>query len=252
MNSLSSAAILNRRKGSVAAADDPPMPEDSLEWATVSSSTTKVLAGIKTVSYDEDTRNLFATHKGGGVLLWSWKAGKFDTFLEADKDKNDMIHAVLCVGNFLWVSMGKGKIVIYDVETLKTVTKVVAHTAEVFCMVKIRGSGSAAKVLTGSIDFVVKIWDEDAMLVSHSSHHHGAVLCAIQVRDPTASGDGNPQIWTGSNDGTVFKWIDDNSDGKVNKEEGTILKHSTSEAVTCLEQVERYIWAGTERGKLVI
>ena len=249
MNSLSGSAVLNRRKGTNVD-EATPVLEDSLQWATIANSKSADLGAIKTVSYDPETKTIFATHKKGHVLNWNWKSGQFDTFLDADKSA-DIVHAVLCVGNLLWVSCGKGKINIYDAETLKTVTKVVAHTAEVFCMIKISGTG-VAKVLTGSIDFVVKIWDEDAMLVSHSAHHHGAIMCAIQIHLGRDSGS-HPQIWTGSNDGTIFKWNDVNRDGKVNEEEGTVLKHSTSEAITCLEQVsDVFVWAGTERGKLII
>ncbi|QDZ19226.1 hypothetical protein A3770_02p17440 [Chloropicon primus] len=256
MNSLSGSALARRRMGRPGGKDETEAPasisEDALSWATVSEAASTSLASVKTVSFDPSSRTLFATHKTGNVLLWDWESGGFETFLAVDKDRDDMVHAVLCVGDTLWVSSGKGKIILYDIATVKTVTKVVAHTAEVFCMRRVSGTG-VAKVLTGSIDFVVKIWDEDAMLVSHSSHHHGAILCAVQVRAPRLGRDlDHPQIWTGSHDGTVFKWNDTNKDGEVSKEEGATLKHATSEAVTCLEQVNDYIWAGTERGKLVI
>ena len=247
MKSLSGQAVMKRRPAPSAA--PPPIPSDDLEWATVSDSRGKELQGVKTVSFDEDASALFATHKNGAVLKWDWRLGKFETFIPEDKDKNDMIHAVLCVGSVLWVSSGKGKIILYDTETRKVLTKVVGHTAEIFCMVKVSGAADA-RVITGSIDFVVKVWDEDAMLVSHSAHHHGAILCAIQWR--SESDEDPPQIWTGSNDGSVFRWNDGDRNGKVDKEEGTTLRHSTSEAVTCLEQVDGYVWAGTERGKLVI
>ena len=103
MNSLSGAAVLNRRKGA-SRVEPPPIVEDALQWATISSGKSKELAEIKTVCYDPETKNVFATHKSGAVLLWDWKAGRFETFLAADKDRNDLIHAVLGVGNSLWVS----------------------------------------------------------------------------------------------------------------------------------------------------
>ena len=279
----SSAGGAPRIRGRTSIVGSPSAPSSSaasailptdLQWATVAEQTTKDIAAIKDVCFDASTGKLYCSQRSG-IFRWSWEAGRLESVMPTDKIGNgDLVYAVLPIGSLLWSSIGKGKVYIYDMAEERMITKFIAHSGEIVCMTAISEAGDA-RVLTGGMDFLVKLWDKDGILVSQSAHHHGTVRCALQIDpndaakdvppttskggkcdggdDATDGGDRRPsQIWTGSDDGSVFRWIDRDANGKVNKDEGTTMKHSSSEGITALHQEGAYVWAGTEKGKLAM
>ncbi|GMH33735.1 hypothetical protein BSKO_01569 [Bryopsis sp. KO-2023] len=184
----------------------------ALGWATVEELVNKNSSNARAVT---QVANELYTSTRKGIRKWSLTDGSSEAVIEAESFSS-MVHALLVVESDLWACLGDGHIAIYDVETRFPKRKPFrGHNGEILCVTQ--GIPNRT-VITGGADFQVKVWNREGEILSTSGHHHGAVECVLALQHPIFT------VYTGSADGSVFRFQPNALDGKLDDGSGAPLR----------------------------
>mmetsp|Transcript_33316 Transcript_33316/g.99196 ORF Transcript_33316/g.99196 Transcript_33316/m.99196 type:complete len:316 (-) Transcript_33316:333-1280(-) len=228
------------------------VPAGAFGWATVHEFGDKDSGKPKCVCLSGDV--LYTGSGTDGVKRWSAATGGNDILLPASLF-SDPVHAITVVGDNVWVCTGNnanaGTIVVYDINTKALKTKgFAAHKGEVTCMAPGPGGNY---VITGGVDFQVKLWTPDGSPLMTSNHHNKQVDC-ILVTPSKAGGntDSGGVVWTGSTDGTVYCWSDDDGRGKADVSKGKSISIPGNKQVKSMAYLDGHVWVGCDGGQVCV
>ncbi|KAJ9529806.1 hypothetical protein QJQ45_022230 [Haematococcus lacustris] len=197
---------------------------------------------------------IYCASQAEGVRRWHVSSGASEVLVEPSAFQ-DPVHCLAVVARNLWVCTGNnataGSVVIFDLDTAAPKCKpFAAHKGEITAMV----AGVGGKyMVTGGVDFQVKVWGPDGTPLVTSNHHNKQVEALLLT--PLTKGAGTAssgKLWTAAADASLAVWSDEAGSGLLEASKTKVVKVEGGRAIKIMVLNGSSVWCGCEGGQVCV
>ncbi|KAJ9529693.1 hypothetical protein QJQ45_014458 [Haematococcus lacustris] len=197
---------------------------------------------------------IYCASQAEGVRRWHVSSGASEVLVEPSAFQ-DPVHCLAVVARNLWVCTGNnataGSVAIFDLDTAAPKCKpFAAHKGEITAMV----AGVGGKyMVTGGVDFQVKVWGPDGTPLVTSNHHNKQVEALLLT--PLTKGAGTAssgKLWTAAADASLAVWSDEAGSGLLEASKTKVVKVEGGRAIKIMVLNGSSVWCGCERGQVCV